>query len=76
MYVCMYVCMYLCMYNIFSFLCSSFPPVDVTESTQNHKNYFVILPIFTLVMTVKMIFKNFARVLQDTILILTLGIYF
>ena len=69
-------CMYVSMYKILSFLCSSFPPAEVTDSTQNHKNYFVLLPTFMLVMNIKMMCKNFARVLQDTILILTLGFYF
>lgn len=70
------LCVNVCMYKIFSFLCSSFPPAEVTECTQNHKNYFVLLPTFVLVMTVKMMCKNFSRVMQDTILILTLGFYF
>ena len=68
---CMYVCIK-CSGFVFLF----YSPAEVTESIQNHKNYFVLLPTFMLVMTVKMMCKNFARGLQDIILILTFGFYF
>jgi len=80
MHACMHVridlCVNVCMYKMFCVFCSTFPPAEVTESTQNYKNYFVLLPTFMLVVTVKMMCKNFARILQDAILILSLGFYF